>query len=300
MTGEGEIHTSRQWSPKSNSAKLGRRAIARLREWGVPVGDGVRLARSVELLESVLRPGAEDGEQVLQPWPRIAEAACDALEFFVATHGATARPPAEVLERFAFAVCGADSPDEEVEHSERDAQFELFIWGQMNACGTSCRFEEPPDLMCTIGDERMGIAAKRLWSLAKARRRLGRAADQVEASSVPGFIAVNAQAYLGSSFALIDDLDDTRVAFVQAVQRLRGHLGYLGTKPHVLGIIISGTVCGLDRTDDGEPWLRTRNVLHVEPFGDEGVLPQVSAEFSGRQSAQFERWLQTSIAAGAG
>jgi hypothetical protein len=180
---------------------------------------------------------------------RIGEGARLITELHQATHARPERPPDDVVEKFRIAVEGADLAEEESSHLARDTQFELYVWGLFNAGNVPCRFGEP-DLVCGIGQEEIGIAAKRIWSTEQAKKRLSSAAEQIERSGRRGLVAVNAQEYL-SAAATLGELDEKGTAFNADIVRLHGHLPYLARKPHVLGLIVCGTTYSWPTLADG-------------------------------------------------
>lgn len=94
-------------------------------------------------------------------------------------------------ERLHALMDGAETYGTERSHA-RDIQFELFIAAQL-VLGSLDVFDGEPDLQFRYGPERVGVAAKRLASLepSQVRRNIKKAADQIAASGMRGWIALN-------------------------------------------------------------------------------------------------------------
>ena len=73
----------------------------------------------------------------------------------------------------------------------RDAQFELFIAAVCNNAGLTDILCEEPDVTCTLGGTKYGIAAKRIKSLTTIEKRVKEGANQIERARLPGVIALD-------------------------------------------------------------------------------------------------------------
>jgi hypothetical protein len=73
----------------------------------------------------------------------------------------------------------------------RDAQFELFIAAVCNSAGLTDVLCEEPDVTCTLGGTKYGIAAKRIKSLKTISQRIREGANQIERARLPGVIALD-------------------------------------------------------------------------------------------------------------
>jgi hypothetical protein len=273
-------------------ADRGRRSLRRLREWDVRIPPGCRLERATALLESTRMDfeGMRNASDDLMA--RIAEGARTILELHTATHAAPRRPSEDVLRKLAVAITGSDLPGEEATHGARDTQFELLVWGLMRAGGlASCHFDESPDLRLDYGDEPVGIAAKRIWSPDQARKRLSHAADQIAASGIRGFIAVNAQEYLSAEAALGDDLAEKGAVFNHEVRRLHGHLPYIAKKPHVIGLIVCGTAVGWHRLPDGRPKTDLSSYFTMIGLADSPEDEAFASAFMGDLRDRLTEWM---------
>lgn len=168
------------------------------------------------------------------------------------------------------------------------------MFGFMNAAGTSCRFAEPPDLICTYGDGEAGIAAKRLWSLEQAKRRLSDGADQIERAGLPGFISVNAQEYL-TDFGEIQSVTEATPRYKERLARLHGQVPYLKTKPHVLGLLIAGTTFEWVHTDGRVPRLAVSSFYDFQAITNDAHSPDEVKRFTDAQIAVFGGWMQANM-----
>lgn len=216
------------------------------------------------------------------------------MELYIATHASPQQPSAEGAAKLSEAVLGADLPSEEESHRARDIQFELFMLGFMNAAGTACRLAEPPDLICAYGDGEAGIAAKRLWSLEQAKRRLSEGAEQIERAGLPGFIAVNAQEYL-TGFGEIQSVNEATPRYQERLARLHGQLGYLKTKPHVRGLLIAGTTFEWIHVDGRVPRLAVSSFYDFQAITDDSHTVDEVKRFTDAQIAEFGRWMQANM-----
>lgn len=72
----------------------------------------------------------------------------------------------------------------------RDMQFELFVAAVCQSAGLMPIERDEPDVRFTLDGTKYGIAAKRVKNVKRLGERVKKAADQVAASSLPGFIAL--------------------------------------------------------------------------------------------------------------
>ena len=228
-------------------ADKGRRAIRRLKTWGVDLHPQCRLQRAAARLSELavdwsdLR-GASDERLEL-----LGECATACADLYVASHAQSDPPESDILEKFTVAVNGADMPSDEVDHLARNTQHELYVWGTMVAASAQCVVAEP-DFVVRVDGHEFGIAAKMIWSPDQLRKRLSEAGDQILQSGIPGIVAVNAKQYLASVEETEPDLALKSKAFNQDVRRVHGHLPYLAKKPHVRGLYLVGSAFYWDRS----------------------------------------------------
>jgi hypothetical protein len=267
-------------------ADLGERVLQRLRQWGCELPPSNRLERGVALIHATNDEAylAAANEPLLE---RIGEAGRAILELYMATHADPAPPPGIALEKFTQALGGQDVPRTERDHSARDTQYELYVWGQMRAARVPVWFEEPPDLMFTFGTETVGIAAKRIWSLDQAKKRLSDGVGQIERSGRRGFIATNAQEYITAD-SLVGELQEKGESFNADLKRLHGHLAYLATKPRVLGLMVSGTKFGWQAGSPRRLEMTSYNQVLVVTRGDDDE--RVGAAFFAAKETALRAW----------
>lgn len=292
----GDFTWSRLGCPRLTAGQIadkGRRTLRRLAEWDVKVPANCRLVRSVRRLE-----GHDDAPDRLSPLDDrgrnlTCEAARTAFELYVATHCGQPKPDRIALDKFAQAIEGADLPESEEAHSARDVQFEVYLWGLMHASGETCRFAEP-DLIRSYGDAEAGIAAKRIWSLDQASRRLSLAANQIEASGLPGFIAINAQEYLTAE-AGVANLADKAQAVSTALGRLHGHLPALARKNQVIGMFVGGSVGCWNATANGNVVFALTFVHQWLFIAKEGIETDTPRRISSAQGRLFADWMKANL-----
>ena len=154
---------------------------------------------------------------------------------YVATRGANPFPD----DRLQVMMRGAELP-ERFGTQARDAQFEMYVGAMLRLGGADVRQGEP-DLRLLFGPERVGIAAKRVSSCepTQMRRHLNKAADQILAADMRGFIAIN----LDSRFlemALPRSEPDRIAAFEGIFDELASYEEALRQQQHVLGLMVYG------------------------------------------------------------
>ena len=73
----------------------------------------------------------------------------------------------------------------------RDAQFELFVAAVCQNAGLVPVDYEEPDVTCSVERVKFGIAAKRIKNISNLKRRVTRAAQQIETAQLPGIVALD-------------------------------------------------------------------------------------------------------------
>ena len=73
----------------------------------------------------------------------------------------------------------------------RDTQFELFVAAICQAAGFSPVNYQEPDVTCTVQGVQIGVAAKRVKSEAQVKKRIPKAAKQIQTSGLLGVIALD-------------------------------------------------------------------------------------------------------------
>jgi hypothetical protein len=134
----------------------------------------------------------------------------------------------DLLERWKHILGGPDLPGEETDSSSkaRNTQFELFVGAWLTAGGVPVRLEEP-DLRMLYYNQELGVAVKRVRSRAKFVRRACDGADQIEAHTGTGVVAINVDHLLDElpqsqdSSSLGKYFDDCVPEYELALERLR-------------------------------------------------------------------------------
>ena len=249
------------------------RTIHRIEDWGIVIPAGSRLLQAQIALRTCAERSAvpEDARER----ECFAEGMRTAVEWYLATHGYEGEPTPAMREKLAQALGGAELSTEESQHFARDIQFELYVHGTLSAGGLGPWFDERPDLRIKYGADPVGVAVKRIWSLDQAHKQLSRAATQIEESGLRGIIATNAQEYL-DILPATTNIEVRGTAFSEQVARLHGQFPYLAGKPHVLGLLICGTVA--EWAADGEDG----PVLRMATYNQLFVLEEQSAEARGQ------------------
>lgn len=238
-------------------------ALAYLEHIGIRVPTNGRARRAARLLEQL----GDDREAIeagnLAQLKRIEAAHRTAWEVsliayarYVATRGANPFPN----DRLQIMMRGAELP-ERVGTQARDAQFEMYIAAMLRLGGADVRRGEP-DLRILFGPERVGIAAKRVSSRepSQVRRHLKKAAEQILAARLRGFIAIN----LDSRFlemALPRSEPDRIAAFEGVFDELASYEESLRQQDHVLGLMVYGYLAEWTFEESSLPELK-----YVSPF----------------------------------
>lgn len=83
-------------------------------------------------------------------------------------------------------------PQDSVQHTPgRDTQFELFVAAICQSAGLDPIWPAEPDVTCNVGEQKIGIACKRVKGQASFLTRIRDAAKQVQRSGLPGVIALD-------------------------------------------------------------------------------------------------------------
>jgi len=184
------------WSDQ-NALRAGRIAISRLTELGIHMPSGSRLPAAIARIERAkARPIVNIIDDADFAY-RLVQSHRTVLEFYVISTALHAIPGGW-HDRLALAMGGEDIPDEDRSSMPRDAQFELLIISLVHHAGILDIEAAEPDIRVKAGDKWIGIAAKRVTSRAKLRKRLSHASNQIqrqyESGVEFGLIAINVDA----------------------------------------------------------------------------------------------------------
>ncbi len=147
--------------------------LERVEQLGVRVNPSSRLRQCIRVLRSVER--GESVDRLERVYAHLDSR--QFLEIGVQLLDAPSRPLRQKLQILMSDPVVPAAPG--VDSKGRDTQFELYLASQFAAGGLHVRFEEP-DLIIESGPTSVGIAAKRLKSLARLRERLVDAGDQLK------------------------------------------------------------------------------------------------------------------------
>jgi hypothetical protein len=126
----------------------------------------------------------------------------------------------------------------------RDIQFEMFVAAQLALGGLEVTKGEP-DLRYRYGYERVGVAVKRLDSLAltQVRRNIKDAADQIARTGLRGWIALNLDTKL-QGLPLVANRPTLLKRFSLAFDSVIPLAARYGSGPQILGIITYAHLSG--------------------------------------------------------
>jgi hypothetical protein len=162
-------------------------SLSSLREVGIRINPSSRFVHYRDLLQH-----AADGRAVNSAERSQAHLDCSQLMQIVAR--LANQQPAGILPKLQLMMSDPFVPDtSDTTSAGRDAQFELFLASQFAAGGLSVSFDEP-DLVLKGRDLLLGVAAKRIKSLAQLDRRLREGRDQLLArrgSVSHGYVAID-------------------------------------------------------------------------------------------------------------
>jgi hypothetical protein len=200
---------------------------------GLPAGSRLELAGKTvrKVLEGQDTFSADDSLEVL----RLTEAHWTVIEQYTVVRALDKkRSLAKLgLDKLETMLGGPDIAADETNPIARNTQFELYAGACLAFGGVSLQLEEP-DLVFQYQHLLTGIAAKRVRSSAQLAKRAKEAADQIEKSGMPGFVAVNVDQIMKPSGA------SHGVGLDQQVPDLKQVEATLSNRRGVLGVITFG------------------------------------------------------------
>ncbi|SRR6266566_7212950 len=152
--------------------------------------------------------------------------------------------------------CGPDTPG-------RDTQCEMYVEAMCEKAGLSPVFKNRPDIICEFAGEKLAIEVKRLKSFGKLHDRICKAAEQIQAGGVPGFIAMDFSVAFNVENVAIPPIPDAKMweAFhLRDRWFLDQHLDRLiewTSGARVLGLIMIDHHLRQDPADGWQPLTRT-------------------------------------------
>lgn len=105
---------------------------------------------------------------------------------------AQAEPTDEYLGLLKKLVSDSVLPQDDRDNSPgRDAAFEIYVAAVCRAARLLPVAFEEPDVTCTLDDKKYAFAAKRLKNLLNLRKRVSKAAKQIDRARLPGVIVLD-------------------------------------------------------------------------------------------------------------
>jgi hypothetical protein len=207
--------------------------------WGsrITLPPGNRLQNAKALIERI-----NDGRVVLNAdddnlLNAVAEAMKTVTEQYIvlrAMNPTIGRPRPSVAAKLRMMLSGAATVDQDANPDARNTQFELYVGGTLTMGGAHVVVEEP-DLGLDFGDRRVGIAAKRVRSLARVLPIVDEAIDQIRRSGRPGFVALNVDVLVKNTGAPSDT-----IRLGERLSALAGVDEKVRAVPEVLGTMVFG------------------------------------------------------------
>ena len=170
-------------------------ALRRFAEAGVDVPRESRLVRSQRLLRDLNEGtlGLTPSDQLMVR--RVTEAQWTALDFYLIARATGSAVSPAYLEKVKLALGGADLPELDKNHLSRNTTFELVVAAVLTMGDIPVVISEP-DLVVHLDSRDIGVAAKRVQTSAKVRRRMKDARDQIARTGLDGLIVVNVDTIL--------------------------------------------------------------------------------------------------------
>lgn len=212
----------------------------------ISCGPQSRLVRARVVLEAFQRDPKRSRHDAVV----LGEAVRTAIEFhLIARTVGGVKPPVHPLLRTALerALTGSLDPRKESNPIARNTQFELSVGAYLLAGGISFAIGEP-DLIAHIGDEAVGVAAKRVTSRRKIIHRAKAAVAQIEKTGIRGIVALNLDAFVGevSHGVAAEAAGESFTAALPEIELLHE---ILRGNPAVRGLILRGTKVSIAQHD---------------------------------------------------
>ncbi|MHB1313618.1 MAG: hypothetical protein ACYC3L_16490, partial [Gemmatimonadaceae bacterium] len=92
-----------------------------------------------------------------------------------------------------------------------------------------------------------------------------------------------------------DDLRTKGEEFNKDLSRLHGHIPYLAKKPHVLGLIVGGTVYRWTKTSDGTPRVAFSNFHQMLVLTEDDDGERFARQFTDTQASALSTWFRDNM-----
>ncbi len=104
-------------------------------------------------------------------------------------------------------------PQDDMKNSHgRNAQAEAFAFAVCEDAGMDPVFQEPPDVTCTMNEQEIGVAVKRVKSHSQLEKRLKEAARQIRKTGLPGIISAEVTLAVNrENLSIVTNQDEDRV-----------------------------------------------------------------------------------------
>jgi len=162
-------------------------SLAVISEAGYRLGPGSRFTK----LQGEFRRFAQAANGKVDPegldWGLLSQGIVDAYELRIITEckPIMAEHPAEIQKMLS----GSTLPKDDSQTMSRDLQFQLFVASNLSLMGIPVTLEEP-DVRIHYGGMTLGVAVKRVQSVARLKERLVEANKQIERQKLIGFVAL--------------------------------------------------------------------------------------------------------------
>jgi hypothetical protein len=248
-------------------------SLRRFRECAIPVPAGSRLPVARAYIRS------NRGRGIIQPTLQVAlseqilEAHRSVMEFYLVACALEGRTDslATVVPR---ALGGSALARHDSTSASRNFQFELLTAALLRLAGIRGVTLAEPDIRIAAGSTYLGIAAKRIRSLAERKREhhLRKAIDQLRLQGLPGYVFLNLDSVMSDVFqqeghaaatSLLPDVTQVAQDYIAAIQArdlTRGVYGFAH------GVFAFATLLGWDASVSP-----ARLTLHVSCHAAVGV-----------------------------
>jgi hypothetical protein len=259
------------------------RVIASLQKSGHPVPPSGRHNAALRILQGANRDEIDIGLPATRG--KLAHAQRVAIELIMIVYARYLRGPKPnspfTRRRFQEAFGGKLDGSEKTT-TARDYAFELFVAAYLTIAGRFVTDGEPDLRFLYALDERVGVAVKRVTSLAKKQlaERIGDAVRQIDASGRRGWIAVNLDTRFHGR-KLFGNQDEVVRSFDDAFNTLLPLADAHSANRMVMGILAFGYLS--EWTDEGDkPGLMWSTPFRYHGFIDPDPMAQRLADKIGQ------------------
>lgn len=281
---------ARDWTDRGISGRLDAAGLAaRLRlalSWlernlDLSVPPGSRFDLALHNIEALAHANAAASEASSLDVERAVANHRSAWELFLATAcAAHVQYPDHpfTAERFAIVLRGAEVKEGR-DRSARNIEFELTVAARLYLGGVPV-FDGEPDLRVHYRDELAGFAIKRVTSptSSQVKEAIKKAVEQIKASKMRGFIALNLEDRLKSVTAR-PDAPEFFAQVDAGLDEVLRFSKYYADSPYVVGLFVTSSLVlsspkhapnGLPELDMNLPWRYIKMLNAVDSITKEG------------------------------